>query len=147
LFTYAQTRNPTVGWAGVNALLQYIQGVFYGQWTIHLFTAGPSPIGPIQQPSDFTEVNWGGYNPVLFEPTGVSVNSPSGSSLLLTQNVLFKTNNANPPPRTVLGYWVDDAFNNVLLAEYFPEPALIVKTGDAISLLLAYPITFFPSAV
>jgi hypothetical protein len=102
-------------------------------WTIHLFTAGPSPIKPSTLPAAFTEATFVGYASVAATFPGGIVNLPSATGIGVLQNALF-TCSAGTTPNNIAGYWIQDAASNFILGETFAAPVPIVLAGDFLDL-------------
>jgi hypothetical protein len=104
--------------------------------TVHLFTAGPAPISPLNLPADFTEATFVGYaaQVITLPLTGV-VNLPQGDGLGVLATVNFLAGAVVSPGENILGYWVDDGATAVLYyAEIFSAPIPIVNVGDFIQI-------------
>jgi len=111
--------------------------------TVHLFTAGPSPITPTQVPADFTEATFVGYAAAALTPIVGPVITPSFTCRAVFANVSFVAG-AVVGSQNVLGYWVDDASTHFYLGEFFPAPVQIVNPGDFIDLAVLIGLPFRP---
>lgn len=110
---------------------------------IHLFTATSGPITRASLPAQFTEAAFTGYAAVATTGGGSIVNLPSGDGqgIINTANFVCTTTGAG---ESILGYWVQDAAGNLILAELFANPVPIVNSGDFVSLDVIYA---FPNSV
>jgi hypothetical protein len=111
--------------------------------TVHLFTAGPSPISPTQVPSDFTEATFIGYAAVVLASLLGPIITPSNTCEGVFNNANFIAG-AIVGSQTILGYWVDNGSTEFYLGEYFPSPALIVSPGDFVDLAVIIGMPFIP---
>jgi hypothetical protein len=116
--------------------------------TVHLFTAGPSTITPLNLPADFTEATFAGYAAAtLTLPLLGPINLPNGDGFGVHNEVDFLGGAVVSPGETILGYWIDDGATAVLYyAELFAVPVPIVNPGDFISLDVVYGL-LDPSSV
>lgn len=105
-----------------------------------LFSAGPLPITPDSLEADFTESAFSGYTAQSGSPAG-PVNLPSGLGVGMTADALF-TRNSGATSENVLGYYVTDANDNLIMAEYFDAPIPMENAGDFISLQIFLPMAF-----
>lgn len=107
--------------------------------TVHLYTAGPSPITPQATPAQFTEATFTGYAPVsmgtLLGPIALPGSDGYGvhvaCDFLATPSSSFVTNN-------IVGYWVDNGSTTYYYGEAFDTPIPISVPTDFVSLELIF---------
>lgn len=114
--------------------------------TVHLYTAGPSPITPQATPGEFTEATFSGYSAVsmgtLLGP--ILLPGPDGYGVHVACD--FLATPASPfVPNTIVGYWVDNGSTTYYYGEAFPTPIGIAVPTDFISLELIFGQTCLPS--
>jgi len=114
---------------------------------VHLYTAGPSPLGPLAVPGDFTEATFTGYAATALPLPLLGPINGANNFLGKHEEVNFLAGAVVAPGENILGYWVDNAAVggvNLYFAETFATPIPIVNAGDFISLDL---IAMFAMAV
>lgn len=109
--------------------------------TVHLFTAGPTPITPDFTDADFTEATFTGYSPKALTLLGPVNMGPNNQAM--HGEVDFVAGAVEAPGQNILGYWIDNHATTptaFYMAELFPEPIPIVQLNDFLSLDSIFPI-------
>jgi hypothetical protein len=104
---------------------------------VHLYTAGPAPVGPLNVPGDFTEATFVGYAATALPLPLLGPINGANNVLGKHEEVNFLAGAVVAPGETILGYWVDEAAAggaSLYFAEAFDTPIPIVNAGDFISL-------------
>jgi len=114
---------------------------------VHLYTAGPSPIGPDNLPADFTEATFVGYAAIALPLPLLGPINPSANQVAVHEEVNFLGGAVVLPGEVILGYWVSDqagGAGSLYMVEAFETPVPIVSPGDFVSLddLYAQTLTF-----
>jgi hypothetical protein len=145
---FAQSLNPTIAaslLAGMLAAMLTRPGAaLMSALKVHLYTAGPSPIKPIQAPTDFTEATFTGYAAVTLAALSGPIITPRGTCEALFGNASFVATGATPA-NTILGYWLDDGSTNFFAGEAFPTPIPIAAIGNFIDLAVILGLTYVPN--
>lgn len=111
--------------------------------TVHLYTAGPSPIPFDPTAADFTEATFSGYAAVALTLSTPNILLPSQDGMGKFGNVSFVADAAiTPPGETIIGYFVDDGAGMMYLAEEFDSPVQIANFGDFLDLQVVFPTAF-----
>jgi hypothetical protein len=107
--------------------------------TVHLFTAGPSPVHPSSVVADFTEATFTGYAAVVLGAWSGVVNLPNADGQGIHQDATFTAGAIVGPGQMILGYWMDDGAGNFQGGETFPAPFPINVLGDFLSVDVFIP--------
>lgn len=102
---------------------------------VHLFTVGPTAIGPYTKTDAFTEATFGGYAAQDLSPLDGPINLPGTEGFAVFADVNFIAGDLSTHPgQTILGYWVDDGGTDFYYGEIFDTPIAIGVPGDFIAL-------------
>lgn len=103
--------------------------------TVHLFTAGPSPILPTSKTTDFTEATFTGYAAVVQSALLGPINLPPPDGYgVHAESDFLATPSGSFVGAVIAGYWVDNGSTTFYYGEYFKTPIPIVNPGDFVSL-------------
>lgn len=101
---------------------------------LKLYTAVSSPLSPGTVKSDFTEATYDGYTAKTIANFLHAYIDPAGGASIQSGTQQFDYGPAAMPPviNTVLGFWLEDATGNLVVAGSFDNPIAMAAVGDSI---------------
>lgn len=113
---------------------------------VHLFTNSPT-LQPGMVVAAFTEATFSGYAATAI--AGLLASTTPGNTQVVTYptGVVTFTFTGSGTGTTVNGYYITDHANNLVSAEYFPDPVPLSVTNDSVSFLPGFGIGPFSASI